>query len=133
MADNQPIRALQSVGGTVVATRPRMTGAGQDILVEVTPLGGRLAWLLVSLDGGDEPGKEWVQGRQFYVIRHSADLDDHVTELIDTFIGMRIAHPRLVQLELDLPALPFAPALSGAEGSQAEGSEAEGVDAEVAP
>ena len=46
------------------------------------------------------PGKERVRGRQFYVIRHSADLDDHVTELIDTLIGLRIAHPRLVQLEL---------------------------------
>jgi hypothetical protein len=102
MADNQPIRPLQPVGSTLVATRPRATGTGQDILVEATPLGGRLAWLLASLDGGDEPGRERVQGRQFYVIRHSADLDDHVTELIDTLIGMRIAHPRLVQLELDL-------------------------------
>ena len=109
MADNQPIRALQSVGGTVVATRPRMGGAGQEILVEATSLGGRLAWLLASLDGGGEPGRERLQDRQFYVIRHSAELDDHVTELIDTLIGLRIAHPRLVQLELDLGDAEVAP------------------------
>jgi len=125
MADKQPIHALQSVGGTIVATRPRLTGAGQDILVEATYLGGRLAQLLASLDGGSEPGKEQVQDRSFYVIRHSAALDDHVTELIDTLIGMRIAHPRLIQLALDLPASPVP--------DQAEGSSAEGNDAEVAP
>lgn len=109
MADNQSVRALQSVGGTAVVTRPRLAGAGQDILVEATPLGGRLAWLLASLDGGGEPGQERLQGRRFYVIHHSAALDDHVTELIDTLIGLRIAHPRLVQLELDLGEAEVAP------------------------
>jgi hypothetical protein len=82
---------------------------GQEILVEATPLGGRLARLLASLDGGGEPGKEQVRDRQFYVIRHSAELDIHVTELIDTLIGLRIAHPRLVQLDLDLGGAEVAP------------------------
>ena len=109
MADKQPIRPLQSVGGTLVATRLQASGAGQDILVEATPLGGRLAWLLASLDGGDPPRKERVHGQQFHVIRHSRRLDDQVTELIDALIGLRIAHPRLVQLELDLAGAEVAP------------------------
>ena len=103
MTNEQTIHSLQPVGGTRVATRPRLEDTGQDILVEVTPIGGRLAWLLASLDGGASPRKEQVRGRPFYVIPHSRDLDEHVTELIDALIELRIAHPRLVQLEMELP------------------------------
>jgi hypothetical protein len=103
MTNEQTIHALQAVGGTRVATRRRRADTGQDILVEATPIGGRLAWLLASLDGGAAPRKEEVRGRQFYVIHHSRDLDEHVMELVDALIELRIAHPRLVQLEMALP------------------------------
>jgi hypothetical protein len=103
MKNEQTIHALQPVGGTRVATRRRLEDMGQDILVEVTPIGGRLAWLLASLDGGASPQEEQVRGHPFYVIRHSRDLDQHVMELIDALIELRIAHPRLVQLEMVLP------------------------------
>ena len=108
MPDNQSIRPLQSVGGTLVATRPQAQGMGQEILVEATPLGERLAWLLASLDGGGAPKRERLHDRQFYVVRHSRHLDDQVTELIDALIGLRVAHPRLVQLELDLTGAEVA-------------------------
>lgn len=111
MTDDK-IRSLQSVGGTRVAIRHR-EDAGQDILVEATPLGQRLAWLLASLDGGAAPRKEQhpggTRGQPFYVVRHSRDLDRHVMELVDALIELRIAHPRLVQLELELPGAEVAP------------------------
>ena len=108
MTDDK-IHSLQPVGGTRMATRRRVKDTGQDILVEVTPLGGRLAWLLASLDGGAAPRREQVRGHPFYVVRHSRDLDQHVMELIDALIELRIAHPRLVQLELELPGAEVAP------------------------
>jgi hypothetical protein len=107
MTDDK-IHSLQPVGGTRMATR-RREDTGQDILVEVTPLGERLAWLLASLDGGAAPRREQVRGHPFYVVRHSRDLDQHVMELIDALIELRIAHPRLVQLELELPGAEVAP------------------------
>jgi hypothetical protein len=122
MKNEQTIHALQPVGGTRVATRRRLEDMGQDILVEATPIGGRLAWLLASLDGGASPQEEQVRGHPFYVIRHSRDLDQHVMELIDALIELRIAHPRLVQLELVLP-VP-----SVAEGNTAEGTEPPGAE-----
>ena len=122
MKNEQMIHALQPVGGTRVATRRRLEDMGQDILVEVTPIGGRLAWLLASLDGGASPQEEQVRGHPFYVIRHSRDLDQHVMELIDALIELRIAHPRLVQLELVL-TVP-----SVAEGNTAEGTEPPGAE-----
>lgn len=88
----------------------RLEDMGQDILVEATPIGGRLA----SLDGGASPQEEQVRGRPFYVIRHSRDLDQHVMELIDALIELRIAHSRLVQLEL---------VLGTAEGTELPGAE----------
>jgi len=104
MTDNPPIRLLQSVGGTLVAARSLSTGAGQDILVEATPLGGRLARFLASLDGGQAPGTQEIGGHTFYVVGHSADLDERITELIEALIALRIVHPTLIQLELALPA-----------------------------
>jgi hypothetical protein len=77
---------------------------------------------LASLDGGASPQEEQVRGHPFYVIRHSRDLDQHVMELIDALIELRIAHPRLVQLELVLP-VP-----SVAEGNTAEGTEPPGAE-----
>jgi hypothetical protein len=108
MANDRPLHILQSVAGTRVGTRPRLAGTGQDLLIEATPLGGRLAWLLAALDGGPEPGRERLEGRWFYAIPHSAGLDDGLTALIDALIDLRIAHPGLVQIELDLPDLDDA-------------------------
>jgi len=103
MSGKQLLRAVHTVGDTLVAVRSQSVDAlEQDILVQATPLGEQLARLLASLDGGGKARVEQVNGWQVYVVSYSSRLDDHVMELIDALITMRVGHPRLVQLELDL-------------------------------
>lgn len=103
MSDKQLLRAVHTVGDTLVAVRSqRVDAAEQDILVQATPVGEHLARLLASMDGGGQARVEQVNDWQVYVVNYSSRLDDHVTELIDALIAMRVDHPRLVQLELDL-------------------------------
>jgi hypothetical protein len=101
MAHDRPLRILQPLGGTRLACRPSPGGDHQDLLVEATPLGAHLARLLAALAAGPEPGTERLQGRPFYLVPHSPSLDEGLAALVDTLIEMRIAHPRLVQLELE--------------------------------
>jgi len=98
----QTVRTLDPVGGTWLAVRHHADGLGQDILVEATPLGERLAWLLAAMHGAGEPEAQQVDGRPVLAVPHSPGLDGHLVQLIDLFIELRWAHPRLVQLELVL-------------------------------
>jgi hypothetical protein len=137
------MKVLEEIAGTAVSVRPYADGQGQDILVQATPVGERLALFLASIDGGGEPAMEQypegAHAQPVYVIPHSRRLDEHVKELVDVLILLRWEHPRLMQLSLSLPVLSEAegPVLSEAEGpvlSEAEGpvlSEAEGPGMEA--
>jgi hypothetical protein len=98
----QSVRTLDPVGGTWLAVRHHADGQGQDILVEATPLGRCLARLLAAMHGADEAEAQQVGERSVLAVPHSPKLDGHLVQLIDLFIELRWAHPRLVQLELDL-------------------------------
>ena len=108
------IRVLDPVGDTWLAVRHHADGLGQDILVEATPLGERLAWLLAAMHGADEPEVQKVDERPVLAVPHSPELDGHLVQLIDLLVELRWAHPRLVQLEL---------VLSTAEGLDPDGVE----------
>ena len=74
------------------------TPAGQDILIQHTDLGQRLARLLQP-----EAARTVLRGQAaFWRIPHSREVDALLVELIDLFISIRYAHPALVQLELAL-------------------------------
>ena len=98
----QAVRTLDPVGDTWLAVRHHADGQGQDILVEATPLGERLAWLLAAMHGAGQPKVQKVGERPVLAVPHSPELDGHLVQLIDQLIELRWAHPRLVQLELDL-------------------------------
>lgn len=99
------MKVLEEIAGTAVSVRPYADGQGQDILVQATPVGERLALFLASIDGGGEPAMEQVDTQPVYVIPHSRRLDEHVKELVDVLILLRWEHPRLMQLSLSLPDL----------------------------
>ena len=71
---------------------------GQDILIQHTDIGQRLARLLQP-----EAARTVLRGQTvFWRIPHSREVDALLVELIDPFISIRYAHPALVQLELAL-------------------------------
>lgn len=82
---------------------------GQDILIQDSEVGRRLAMLL------DPEATAMIQrGRtRFLRVPHNRDVDVLLVELIDLFISIRYAHPSLVQLELTLPTLSEAEAADG--------------------
>jgi hypothetical protein len=98
----QSVRTLDPAGDTWLAVRHHADGQGQDILVEATLLGERLAWLLAAMHGAEQPEVQQVGEQPVLAVPHSPELDGHLVQLIDLFIELRWAHPRLVQLELDL-------------------------------
>ena len=98
----QTVRILDPLAGTWLAVRHHADGLGQDILVEATPLGRPLARLLAAMHGAGEPEAQPVEGRPVLAVPHSPVLDGHLVQLIDLLIELRWAHPRLVQLEMDL-------------------------------
>lgn len=98
----QSVRVLDLVGDTEVAVRYHADGLGQDILVQATSLGERLARLLAAMHGEDEPEVQQVGEREILAVPHSPELDGHLVQLIDLVIELRWAHPGLVQLELAL-------------------------------
>ena len=74
------------------------TPGGQDLLVQHTDIGQRLARLLQP-----EAARTMLRGQTvFWRIPHSREVDALLVELIDLFISIRYAHPALVQLELAL-------------------------------
>lgn len=88
--------------GTRVSLRPVENGLGQQILVQATPVGERLAGLLASMDGGGEAELIQVGDRAAYAVVHSPTLDENVKRLVDVLIDLRRMHPTLMQLALDL-------------------------------
>ena len=86
--------ALGSVGDTRVGVRTTLDG--QDILIEHSNIGQRLACLLAMgqtdiVRRGETP---------YWRVHHSQEIDLLLVELIDLLISIRYAHPTLVQLEL---------------------------------
>ena len=100
MQDPQYFSLGQPDGTEVVVQH---TLDGQDILIERTDTGMRLARLLGA--GAVESVR---QGDTIYWrIPHTPEVDRLLVELTDLFISIRYAHPTLVQLELELePAAP---------------------------
>ena len=90
------------------------TRVGQDILIEHSDVGQRLARLL----GCDQADTIRRGDRRYWRVPHNHEVDGLLMELTDLFISIRYAHPTLVQLELVLPALSGVegPVLSTAEG-----------------
>jgi len=82
----QSVRILDPVGGTWLAVRHHADGLDQDILVEATPLGERLAWLLAAVHGADQPEAQRMGERPVLAVPHSPELDERLVQLIDLFI-----------------------------------------------
>ena len=87
---------LGPLNGAEVGVQP--TPAGQDILIQHTDAGQRLARLL------QPEGAHTVLrgGTVFWRIAHNRQVDDLIVELIDLLISIRYAHPAMVQLEMIL-------------------------------
>lgn len=71
---------------------------GQDILVEHSDTGQRLAGLLAN----GQAQLIQMEGDAYWRVPHDHATDRLLVELIDLFISIRYAHPTLVQLELQL-------------------------------
>ena len=79
------------------------TPAGQDILIRQSDIGQTLACLL----GFGKADLVRQADAYYWRIVHNRQVDGLMVELIDLLISIRYAHPKLVQLELDLePAEP---------------------------
>jgi hypothetical protein len=95
---DEPYSPLSHVANTEVGVQPTLDG--QDILIQHSDLGQRLACLLA--DGNTEIIR---RGETLYWrLHHSPEVDRLLRELTDLFISIRYAHPTLVQLELALDA-----------------------------
>ena len=78
----------------------RIVGEGQEILIERGSVTERLAMLLAVYQGREVWQRE--DGREFYVVGHTEEVDRMLMELIDVLISIRYAHPTMVQLKLGL-------------------------------
>jgi len=71
---------------------------GQDILIQHTDTGHRLARLLQP-----EAARTVLRGHTvFWRVSHNREVDALLVEVIDLFISIRYGHPALVQIELAL-------------------------------
>jgi hypothetical protein len=87
---------LGTLNGTEVGVQASLDG--QDILIQHTDTGHRLARLLQP-----EAARTVLRGHTvFWRVSHDREIDALLVELIDLFISIRYAHPALVQLELAL-------------------------------
>jgi len=110
---------LGHLDGAEVGVQPTLDG--QDILIEHSHVGRRLARLL----GCGQADTVRRGDRRYWRVPHNHEVDGLLMELTDLFISIRYAHPTLVQLELVQLELVL-PAQSGVEGpvlSTAEGLE----------
>jgi hypothetical protein len=102
-----PYLRLVQLDGSEVGVQPTLSG--QDILIEHSDLGQRLACLLspVAAEACGERSRtmDRLGETLYWRIPHTPEVDRLLTELIDLFISIRYNHPTLVQLELDLEAL----------------------------
>ena len=98
---DQSYHALGLLDGADVSVQSTLDG--QDILIRQSGIGQSLACLLGF-------GKADIVRREeatYWRIAHNRKVDALLVELIDLLILIRYAHPRLVQLELELePAEP---------------------------
>ena len=98
---DESYRVLSHLDSTEVGVQPTLNG--QDILIQQSDLGQRLACLLAF-------GKADIvrrDGAYYWRIAHDRQVDDLLVELIDLFITIRYAHPAMVQMEMILePAEP---------------------------
>jgi hypothetical protein len=94
---DESYRPLGHLNGITVGIEP--TVSGQDILIEHSDLGQRVACLLAF-------GKADIvryEDRYYWRIAHNRQMDDLLVELIDLLTTIRYAHPAMVQLEMILP------------------------------
>jgi hypothetical protein len=94
---DESYRPLGHLAGTAVGVQPTLNG--QDILIEHSDIGQRLARLL-SYGKADIVRHE---RKTYWRITHNRQVDDLLVELIDLLITVRYAHPAMVQLEMVLP------------------------------
>jgi hypothetical protein len=87
---------LSHLSDTGIGVQPTLDG--QDILIQHSAVGQRLACLLAPVAA--EMDRQ--DGALYWRIPHDREVDCLLTELIDLFIAIRYSHPTLVQLELDL-------------------------------
>lgn len=87
---------LGRLDGIEVGVLPTLDG--QDILIEHSNMGQRLAGLL----GIGQTDIVRRGGILYWRVHHSQQIDRLLVELIDLMISIRYAHPSLVQLELAL-------------------------------
>ncbi len=95
----QPFQPLGHLASAEVGVQPTLDG--QDILIQHSSVGQRLACLLAPVAAEIDR----LDGILYWRIPHSQEVDHLLTELIDLFISIRYSHPTLVQLELDLEAM----------------------------
>ena len=88
------MKPIARLDDTLIAVRATGRG-GQEILLQATPQGRRLARFLA---GAEEP---WLQ-KGFFVVPHDDDVDRRLYLVIDTLIAVRWGHPTNTQLVLDL-------------------------------
>jgi len=93
---DESYHSMGRLNGADVGVQP--TSAGQDILIQHTDAGQRLARLLQP-----EGARTVLRGGTvFWRIAHNRQVDDLIVELIDLLISIRYAHPATVQLEMIL-------------------------------
>lgn len=113
--DNAPTRAggyhrLGHIGGAEIGVRHSLRG--QSILIQE----GKAGWHLARLLGVAVPEVILLAGEPFLQIPHTDRVDELLKQIVEALIAIRYAHPTLVQLHLDLPALaPSGGAAGGAE------------------
>ena len=89
------MKAAFQIEDTCITIRPAEPET-QQILLQATPLGRRLAQLLA-----DEESPDRQDG--FFVVGHTSEVDARLCALVDALTAVRWAHPTYTQLVLELP------------------------------
>jgi len=93
---DQPYHPLGHLDGAEIGVMSTLDG--QDILIEHSNMGQRLACLLAM----GRTDIVHLDETPYWRVHHSQEIDRLLVELIDLLISIRYAHPTLVQLELAL-------------------------------
>lgn len=109
----KPTELLGTLEGGEI--RVQLRGEGQDILFEDV---GRCRLMAAVLGVGTQPRRvgRSEDGRQWIVVSHTREVDRIIYELVDILISMRMMHPTMVQLKLQLTeeeASEFEEVMSG--------------------
>ena len=95
--DKHSVRIVGQADNTHIAVQPHLDG--QDILIEDTAVGRRLATTLAAATSNTVTRVQ-IAGETWLVVPHNQDVDQLLCGLIDALISVRYAHPTLVQLPL---------------------------------